>query len=214
MSRGFCPPDFNGIVVRSAETVGDRQRVAALRRRGFGRHLNDNECDSIDWLDETDCSPDTTLLLATTGDDEPVATLRLTSGRERDTDLASYVRLNRILDDIEKPYVQFARLSAPKCARARDAMFALFKSAWRIAERSGHNSIVLAAPPWTIRIYEMLQFRDVGDEGVFVHSFGRPVPHRTMVLPIHDIYNFWRTNANPLCDLFFDNEQPPIPTRI
>jgi predicted GNAT family N-acyltransferase len=214
MSRGFQPPDFNGIVVRSAETACDQSRVAELRRRGFGRHLSDEERDSVDWLDENDRNPDTTLLLATTVDDEPVATLRLSSGRERDTGLASYVPLNRILHDIERPYVQFARLSAPRSARARDAMFALFKSAWRISERTGHKSIVLAAPPWARRTYELLQFRDVGDKGEFVHAFGRPVPHRTMVLPIHDIYNFWRSHSNPLCDLFFDNEHAQLTTRI
>ena len=214
MARGFQPPDLNGIVVRSAETACDRERVAELRRRGFGRHLGDDERESVKWLDENDQGPDTTLLLATTVEDEPIATLRLSSGRQRDTGLASYVPLNRILDDIEKPYIQFARLSAPKSARARDAMFALFKSAWRIAQRTGHNSIVLAAPPWTIRTYELLQFRDAGEEGKFVHRFGRPVAHRTMVLPLHDIYNFWTTHSNPLCDLFFDKENPQVTTRI
>ena len=214
MARCFQPPDFKGIIVRSAETECDQNRVAELRRRGFGRHLSSGECDSVDWLDENDRHPDTTLLLATTVEDQPVATLRLSSSRKRDTGLASYVPLNRILNDMEKPYIQFARLSAPKSARARDAMFALFKSAWRISERTGHRSIVLAAPPWAIRTYELLQFRDVGDKGEFVHSFGRPVAHRTMVLPIHDIYNFWRSHSNPLCNLFFDTEHPQLTTRI
>lgn len=199
----FVVPDFSDIKVVRATSRQDYRNVSSLRASGFGRVLSAEQRASQTWVDTTDKDAETIVLLAF-HDDEPVATMRVSSGKNTDTDLAKYVPLAGFLEAKEQPYIQFARLTAPKHARARDAMFALFKAAWMLAEKTGHNSIVCASPPWAIRTYHLMQFRDVGIEGEFIHPFGRWAKHKTLVLPIYDLRGFWRGASNPLSELFFD----------
>ena len=202
---------FDDLQVRVASCARDFETVADLRARGFGRLLRNFAEAEYSWLGEADFADRSRVLIAESlADGMPLATMRIQDGRWCPVELASLVPLETLLSPADRPIAQFARLSAPKSPRSRDAMFALFKSAWLWSRRQGIESIVLATPPWARPIYELLLFRDCGPDGTFQHGYGAPAQHRTMIFNAQNAEGFWRSKDHPLVDLFFDTVHPNL----
>lgn len=196
------------VSVRRAETDTDWAAVAALRRAGFSR-VTDADPEQIAWLDEVDSQPGTFSLIARIKG-EDVGTLRVQDGRAGPVELTRFVDFMPLLRDDEVPVAQFARLSMLKTPHSPEAMFGLFKAAWRWCFLEGHRAIVIATPIWSKPIYDFMFFRGLGEGGEFEHPFARKAIHYTMVLPAQDAEVIWRAGKQPLCMQLFDIEHPNL----
>jgi hypothetical protein len=123
-------------------------------------------------------------------------------------ELASIVPLETLVDKSDLPFAQLARLSVPKSARARDATYALFKSAWKWTAQQQIRSLVIATPAWSRPMYKDLLFRDLGPAGVFLLWYGASVEHRSMLL--NDLEQTWRKAGHPLSPLWFNSHHPQL----
>lgn len=196
------------IEVHRARSEDDFSCVARLRKQGFDR-ISGNEAGKK-WLDRSDLSPGTFSLLASTVSGETIATMRVQDSRAGSLELTHFVPLDRILLNENYPAAQFARLSVVKHSKGPDAMFGLFKAAWRWCVTNHIQSIVIATPPWAKSIYDFMCFDDLGPEGRFVHKLAGNAEHVTMRLDVTQAEGIWRSNAQPLCTTFFDMSHPSI----
>ncbi|MEZ5564127.1 MAG: hypothetical protein R3F24_00825 [Gammaproteobacteria bacterium] len=196
------------VSVRRAETEDDFAVVAALRRAGFSR-VTDQDPDTVAWLDDVDRAKGTFSLIAQING-EDIGTLRVQDGRHGPVELTQFVDFMPLLGERETPIAQFARLSMLKTPHSPEAMFGLFKAAWRWCFLEGHGAIVIATPIWSKAIYDFMFFRGLGTSGEFAHPFARKAIHYTMVLPAQDAELIWRTGEQPLCSQFVDIEHPRL----
>lgn len=204
----YATVTLDAVSVRRAESDADWDTVAALRRAGFSR-VTDADPESVAWLDEVDRQPGTFSLIARING-EDVGTLRVQDGRQGPVELTRFVNFMPLLRDDEKPVAQFARLSMLKTAHSPEAMFGLFKAAWRWCLLQGHGAIVIATPIWSKPIYDFMFFRGLGPDGEFAHPFARKAIHYTMVLPAQGAEVIWRAGEQPLCTQLFDIEHPSL----
>jgi len=201
---------FEGLRLRVAKEPRDFEIVSKLRADGFGRLFKESDPNEYAWIGETDFAKTCKVLIAEDVDGLPIATIRVQDGRQTLVELARFTPLEQLVDEADLPVAQFARLSAPKSPRSREAMFALFKSAWRWTRKEGIQSIVLATPRWSKPIYETLLFRDLGERAAFRHGYGTPTQHRTMLLNAQGAEELWRSHNHPLSKLFFDTCHPAL----
>jgi len=136
--------------------------------------------------------------------------MRVQDGRRSELELAKFVPLLTLLKSEDLPVAQFARLSVVKSSHATEAMFGLFKAAWRWCYREHLQTIVIATPPWSKPIYDFMFFQHLGAEGEFEHEVAGGAQHVTMKLPVLDAESMWRRGQNPLCTVFFDTDHPSL----
>lgn len=203
----YAKVDLAGITVRRAVTDADFELVGQLRQTGFSRVAGQEEAA---WVDELDRSAGVFSLIAYNSLNEPVATMRVQDGRVADLELSRFVPLNTLLTARQKPAAQFARLSVVKGSQSTDAMFGLFKAAWRWCLRERLQSIVIATPPWSKMIYDFMFFEELGPDGRFNHEFANDALHASMLLPVAEAEEIWRVGRSPLCEQLFDIEHPDL----
>lgn len=203
----YARVDLAGITVRKAVTEADFELVGRLRQAGFSR-IADNA--AVEWVDDFDRSPGVFSLIAYNSLNEPVATMRVQDGRVAELELSRFVPLDALLDAGHKPAAQFARLSVVKAQQSTDAMFGLFKAAWRWCLGEGLQSIVIATPPWSRPVYDFMFFEELGKEGQFNHEFAGGTLHVSMMLPVIRAEDIWRAGCNPLCEQLFDITHPTL----
>lgn len=199
---------LNKMSVIRAQSAEEFRSVARLRQEGFGRVADESV--AIEWVDASDHATGTFSLLALCGTGEPIATLRVQDSRALVLDLAARVPLSSILSPAHWPAAQFSRLSVTKHAEGYEAMFALFKAAWRWSLVNGLHSIVIASPPWARPIYEFMCFEDLGPEGRFSHELAGGAEHVSMRLDVQHAELIWRSHGQPLCSAFVDVMHPRI----
>ena len=194
--------------VRRAQTLEEFETVARLREQGFARLANDEAPQQ--WVDASDHVPGTFSLLAFTDIGVAIATLRVQDSRVSELELASRVPLDTILSAAQMPAAQFSRLSVSKHPDGYEAMFALFKAAWRWCFLNGLESIVIASPPWARPIYDFMCFDDLGPAGRFTHELAGNAEHVSMRLDAQHAEAIWRSHGQPLCTVFCDIAHPRI----
>jgi hypothetical protein len=150
------------------------------------------------------------VLLGHARDGEPIASLRVQSGRDGPLELGAHVPLAQLCGYPVEDLAQFSRLAALRHDEALDVMFGLFKAAWRWCLDAGLEQIVIASPPWTRPIYEHLCFEDTGELGKFRHPFSSRAIHSTMCLAVRGAEHIWRARYHPHCALFFEHEHPDL----
>lgn len=196
------------ISVRRAQTPEEFEMVAQLREQGFGRLVEGNG--SHEWVDASDHAPGVFSLLAYTSTDEAIATMRVEDSSVSTLELASRVPLNALLTVGQWPAAQFSRLSVIKHPEGQEAMFALFKAAWRWSFFNDLRSIVIATPPWARLIYDFMCFDELGPSGRFTHELAGGAEHVSMRLDVQDAEVIWRSHGQPLCTVFVDVFHPRI----
>jgi hypothetical protein len=201
--------DLSRVRVIRAETDEEFEIVGRLRAAGFGR-VSSGERGPQDWLDESDRRAGVRSLIGFDPTGDPVATMRVQDGREGPLELGRFVPLDRLLSDKARPAAQFARLSVMKAAASPDAMFGIFKAAWRWCLREGLESIVLASPPWARPIYDFMLFEHLGPEGEFDHELAGGARHVSMRLPVREAVDRWREARHPLYPAFVEVEHPAL----
>ena len=198
------------VSVRRATTAEDWSQVGELRAAGFSRVGNGERTSArpIAWVDDGDHADGTFSLLGVDATGETLATLRVQDGRAGSVELSKFVPLEELLKPAERPYVQFARLTARKAPGSLDVMFGLFKAAWRWCLAEGLETIVIATPPWSRPIYDFMHFEERGPSGRFRHRLAGSAEHVTMTLPVQGAETLWRRRRQPLSGLFFDVDDP------
>ena len=200
------------VSVRCATSEEDWSQVGELRAAGFSRVRNSEQTSArpIAWIDDSDRTEGSFSLLGVAANGETLATMRVQDGRAGNVELAKFVPLEELLEPSERPYVQFARLTARKEPGRVDVMFGLFKAAWRWCLAEGLETIVIATPPWSKPIYDFMHFEDRGPVGRFRHRLAGNAEHVTMTLPVQGCETLWRSRRQPLSRLFFDVEHPGL----
>lgn len=204
----FSGVRLDDISVRRAASDRDLAIVAALRRTGFSRVI-DADLSPVNWLEPLDRDSAAFSLIASVGGVD-VGTMRIQDGRVRALELGSCVDLVAYESLIATPLTQFSRLSVVKAPRRYDAMFGLFKAAWRWAYAEGLRSIVIGTPRWSKPIYTFMCFQSLGDAARFAHPLAPAATHETMTLPVREAEHLWRQANQPLCEQFFDIWHPRL----
>ena len=199
---------LNSMAVIRVQSGEEFRQVAKLRQEGFGRLAGASS--TPEWVDASDHAAGTFSLLALSPNGEYIATLRIQDSRATALDLATRVRLDSILSPAHWPAVQFSRLCVSKHAEGYEAMFSLFKAAWRWSFVNGLRSILIASPPWARPIYDFMCFDELGPAGRFLHELAGGAEHVTMRLDVQGAESIWRAHGQPLCTTFFDVEHPNI----
>lgn len=205
--RKYAAIDLAGITVRRAVSDDDFALVGRLREAGFSRVANGT---AVEWVDDFDRSPGVFSLIAYNSLNEPVATMRVQDGRVAELELGRFVPLGTLLAADQRPAAQFARLSVIKAHQSTDAMFGLFKAAWRWCLGEKLKSIVIATPPWSRPVYDFMFFEEMGRDGQFDHKFAGGTLHVSMRLPVQDAEDIWRTGLHPLSEHFIDRIHPSL----
>ncbi len=109
---------------------------------------------------------------------------------------------------IERPAVQFGRLSVLQSRDSIYVMFAMFKTAWKWSFDNALETIIIASPSWSQSIYEFMSFGSAGEKGQFQHEFAGGTRHVTMKLPIQTLEPKWRSLGQLLSDAFFGDKHP------
>jgi hypothetical protein len=136
--------------------------------------------------------------------------MRVQDGRNQQLEAAMHMDLDSLLAEDHLPAAQFSRLSVMKDPDAIHAMAGLFKAGFLWCRRNGIASIICTTPRWSYPIYEAMSFISLGTRGEFVHTFGSPAPHKTLLLPVKDAPLFWQRDANPMLTQFVDLEHPNL----
>ncbi len=205
----FAKISLEGIRVIRAKTPEDWYHVTRLRAEGFSRVPGFSEAPKT-WTDELDTSDRAFTLLACGQTNGWIATMRVQDGRKGPLELAKFVNFESLLKPTEQPTSQLSRLSVVKGPNSMNAMFGLFKAAWRWCVRQQISSMICATPPWARPIYDFLTFRPLGTEGEFVHDFPVPTRHITMLVSVSAPFELWRSDNMPLREQIVDIIHPDL----
>jgi hypothetical protein len=205
----YADVNLSGIAVRRASTEQDFETVAHLRKRGYSR-FSEKQDSQTAWVDEIDRMQGNAALIACDDDGNPVATMRMQDSRVGPLELSRFVPLDALLRPELTPALQIGRLSVLKGPRATDAMFGMFKAAWRWCLRNGIGSMVIASPPWARHFHSFMHFEDLGEAGNFRHALARDALHITMALSVQNAEDIWRQHENALCGQVFDTFHPSL----
>jgi hypothetical protein len=183
--------------------------VGKLREAGFAR-IAAQDGRNISWVDEMDTVPGVFSLIGYDLHLQPIATMRVQDGRIAPLELRKFVPLDSLLQLADQPAAQFARLSVVKTPQATEAMFGLFKAAWRWCYIENIQTIVIATPLWSKLIYDFMFFEHLGRNGEFVHELAGGAQHVVMKLPVQTAESVWRAGQHPLYTEFVDTVHPNL----
>lgn len=193
--------------VRIVRTPQDLHKAVKVRSAAYGHHVP--ELGSKLAAPEEADAHDIVLLAEAKFDGTPIGTMRIR------TNDAGPLQVQQVLE--LPPAMQGARLAEATRLAVRGAgdgrmvRDALFKAFYLVCVQLQVDYMVIGARKPLDRIYEWLDFYDVGAKGEFVPlPYANNIPHRIMKFDVWSIEERWQALKHPLLGFFFQIQHPDL----
>lgn len=186
--------------VKIVSTPEQLAKAVKLRHDAYAKHVPDVAAKLVD-PEEADAH-DIVLLVESKFDGSVIGTMRIR------TNDRSPLQVEQVVDIPE--HMQGCRLAeatrlAIRGGSSRMVRDALFKAFYLVCEQMGVDYMVIGARKPMDRIYEWLDFADVGEEDRFIPlPYAGNIPHRVLCSQVSTIESRWNEMQHPLCDFFWN----------
>ena len=198
--------------VRIVKSPGDLQKVAELRQKAYARHIPEF-AKRLAVPEPEDTTSDIFVLLVEskndTGEKQALGTMRIHVNRSNPLPLERSIQLLEQLKNLTlAEAVRFGIIEGTNGKQARDALFKVF---YLICLTLKVDRMVVCARFPLHKLYLSLLFEDVFPSGEYIKlKHLDNIPHRVLVLNMHDVKSRWHDNRHPLYQYVVGTDHPDI----
>jgi hypothetical protein len=188
--------DTSQFAVRVAHTPEDRKKVRQVRARGYSMYGNlDAEEDMV--------KPNETTFLAVDQDDYPVGTLRILDRSKGKIELDNFINVDSLLTDKEKPCAEATRFAIPRHPESLVIKLMLWRECLDYCLTNNIKTGLISSRSFVAKNYTFLQFKDIGEKGIYRHNHLKNIVHRTYKMDVGKMPALWHRANHPLYKFMF-----------
>jgi hypothetical protein len=193
--------------VKIVSTPEQLAKAIKLRHDAYAKHLPDVAAKLLE-PEEAD-HLDIVLLAESKFDGSALGTMRIRTNDASPLQIEGVLEMPAAMRG--RRLAEATRLAIKGSGGSRMVRDAMFKAFFTVCEQMGVDYMVITARKPVDRIYEWLDFKDIGAEGEFIAlPYVGGLPHRVLTSHVPTIHSRWAEMDHPLCDFFWNTKHPDM----